>query len=72
MVVHLIMLHGLHGYELYINPDEVVSIRPPAQQTLIKEGFKCAISTADGKFVSVIETCEEVRKLIEQVKKNGG
>jgi hypothetical protein len=71
IVVHLILLHGLHGSEIYINTEEIVAIRSPAQQSLIKEGFRCFIATADGKFVNVIETCEEVSRLIEQIKKNG-
>jgi hypothetical protein len=67
IVIHLILLHGLHGHVLYINPDEVVAIRSPTQQSLLKEGVKCAIFTTDGKFVSVIETCNEVNRLIGQV-----
>jgi uncharacterized membrane protein len=71
IATRLILLHGLNNYELYINPDEIVTIRSPTQQSLLKEGVKCAISTVDGKFVSVIEPCTEVNRLIGQVKKNG-
>jgi hypothetical protein len=67
IAIHLILLHGLHGHVLYINPDEVVAIRSPTQQSLIKEGFNCAIFTTDGKFVSVIETCDKVNGLLGQV-----
>jgi hypothetical protein len=66
IAIHLILLHGLHGHVLYVNPDEVVAIRSPTQHSLLKEGYKCAISTTDGKFVSVIEPCDEVHRLIEK------
>jgi hypothetical protein len=64
IAIRLILLHGIHGHILYINPDEVVTLRSPTQQSLLQEGVKCAISTTDGKFVSVIETCDEVLRVI--------
>jgi uncharacterized protein YlzI (FlbEa/FlbD family) len=66
VAVHLILLHGLHGQLLYVNPKEVVAIRTSSHKELLIEGVKCAISTADGKFISVRETCDEVMRLIAQ------
>lgn len=64
----LIVLHGLDQMEITINPANVTSLRQ-AHETkpnkLFSSEVECMIGLTDGKFVTVIETCETVRKLIE-------
>lgn len=53
---------GPDKQKIEINPAEVVAIREPRGQneTHFHKEVHCLIFTSDGKFVGVIETCEEV------------
>jgi hypothetical protein len=53
-----------------INVDQVVSVRnaQPARDH-VQKNVHCIIHTADGKFITVIETCVEVRHLLEEARK---
>ncbi len=66
-LVVLVTVHQIDGREVQINPRQVVSIATPrdadAGRALV-EGVRCVISFVDGKFLSVSETCHEVRTLI--------
>jgi hypothetical protein len=43
---------------------------PDSQNKYLTGEAHCMISTSDGKFVSVVESCEQVRKLIEDAEKS--
>jgi len=68
----LIVLHSVDGYEIIVNPDQIAVMRPSSEATkgtpnqLIVTGVHCIIGLSDGKFVSVVETCDAVRALIEK------
>jgi uncharacterized protein YlzI (FlbEa/FlbD family) len=62
--VLLIELTGLRGQKIEINPAEITSIHNPNGDHLVSKDVRCIVFTADGKFVSVRETCTEV---IEQI-----
>ena len=64
----LIMLHAPHGHVIYLNPDSVTTLRAAAgeKNKLLIDDVKCLLNTLDGKFISVIETCETVLRLIER------
>lgn len=65
----LIVLHSVTGVPIEINPVMVTHLRYPEQGTrLFTEGARCMINMTDGKYVTVRETCAEVRALIEQRK----
>jgi len=66
MALVLILLHGPDGHEVRINPAEITSLRNPAAASdgLLHEKVKCVVATADGKYVSVVETCEEIQRLL--------
>ena len=55
-----------------IHNRQVVILRPSSEAAkgtpnqLIVTGVRCIVGLSDGKFVSVIETCEQVRVLIEK------
>jgi hypothetical protein len=69
-VLHLLKLTGLDGQMIEVNPDQIVSLRVPRedQERHIHEKAQCLIHTTDGKFISVIETCERVQRLLEESK----
>ena len=69
MLATLIVLHSVAGIPIEINPAMVTHLRQPEFKTpSFTEGARCMINMADGKYVTVRETCAEVRTLIEQRK----
>jgi hypothetical protein len=69
--VVLVLLHTPKGYEVYVNPESVTSMhadRPGATHEVFTDAVKCLLNLSDGKFVSVIETCDQVRALLEEAK----
>ena len=67
----IIVLHGLAGEEIDINAPSITSMRAAPSSKSNKhftEGVRCMVSTSDGKYVTVTETCDEVRRAIEQTK----
>jgi hypothetical protein len=73
VVYHLLMMHLPGGRPIYINPGEVVILREPPhpKQGYVHEDTMCVVQTTDGKNTNVIETCEQIRKQIEEIKQNG-
>jgi uncharacterized protein YlzI (FlbEa/FlbD family) len=69
ILLHLIVLHGLDGNEININPNEITVMRGKEQGKHLPSTAECAISMADGKFVAVKETCNEVRQKIEALER---
>jgi hypothetical protein len=68
IVLHLIVLHTVDGHEVSINPKQVTSLHAAKDDQANKhyvEDARCIISLTDGKFVTVIERCDAVRKLLE-------
>lgn len=64
----LLVLHGPNGHAITLNPQQVTSLHaavPGQKNQQISDAVKCLINTTDGKFVSVIETCDDVRRMIE-------
>lgn len=69
MIAILVLLHALDGHVILINPHAVTSMHASAGPNVhVADGVQCLINTSDGKFVSVIETCEKVRELIASPK----
>lgn len=67
--LRLIVLHYPDGQPVEINPAQVTSTRGPVasgQQTHFSTKVKCMVNLTDGKFVAVVETCAEVRALLEK------
>jgi hypothetical protein len=69
VAVFLVVLHTLDGRDIIINPAQVTSMREAhdddADHKAFTGGVRCMINTTDGKFVTVIEECETVRKMVE-------
>jgi len=67
-LIALILLHGPNGHEISVSPRLITSMHaaiPGQPNKQFNDDVNCVINTADGKFVSVVETCDEVRTLIE-------
>lgn len=64
----VIILHGVGGYEIVVNPRLITSMRGPEGHKNFIEGARCLINLSDGKYVTVIETCKEVRNRMEEAK----
>ncbi|MCA1452147.1 hypothetical protein I6F35_02820 [Bradyrhizobium sp. BRP22] len=73
IVLRLVLLHGPDGHEIALNPEQITTMRaalPGSQNKHLTQDARCMISTSDGKFVSVVESCDQVRKLIEDAEKS--
>jgi hypothetical protein len=68
----LVLLHAPTGSAIYVNPDTVTTMRSPTAEKNkhFTDEAKCLLNTSDGKFISVIETCDEVRELFKKRKEN--
>jgi len=66
-LVFLIAVHDPSDNILRINPAEIIMLRPAPLERRgnYDEKVHCLINLADGKAVAVMETCEQVRDLIE-------
>jgi hypothetical protein len=68
IAVQMIVLHSVEGHEVTISSRQVTSLRaskPDHPNTLLTGAVNCVIGLADGKFVTVIESCADVREMIE-------
>ncbi len=62
----LIVLHSGSGTPLELNTQMVTNLRNPEPGNgAFSKGVQCQVNMVDGKFVTVKETCAEVRKLME-------
>jgi len=60
------------GAQVAINAREIVSLRNVTGSESLADGVHCQVSTLDGKYLAVIETCREVIEgLVEAAKKAG-
>jgi uncharacterized protein YlzI (FlbEa/FlbD family) len=72
IVVHLVLLHTIDGRETLINPEQVASIthrNADEPNKLLVDSVECVIGFSNGKFVSVIEHCDEVKRKLEEAGK---
>jgi hypothetical protein len=65
----LLVLHGPDGREIDVSVNEITSLQckmPKIENRLFHSGVNSIVNTSDGKFVSVVETCTQIRELIEK------
>lgn len=69
-LVEMILLHGPGGAELAVNPAQVTSLRARTTESegFFTPGVECMINLADGKFITVRETCEYVRERLREAR----
>jgi hypothetical protein len=64
----LILLHGVDGREIDVALDEITSLHcklPDKENKMFVDGVNAIVNLTDGKYVSVRETCGEVRDIIK-------
>jgi hypothetical protein len=65
-----IVLHGPGGYEVNVNPKRITSMRsgvPGQKNKVIHENARCVLNMDDGKFIAVIETCDQVHQALKEI-----
>lgn len=69
VALHLVVLHSLDGREVHIAPEQVTSLHASKDDVPNKNiagAVRCVVGLTDGKFVSVLERCDEVKRMLEQ------
>jgi hypothetical protein len=68
VLFELMVLHNPDGREIDINPAEITSLREAkpdnASDKEFAPGVRCMINLSDGKYVAVIETCQDIRAIL--------
>jgi len=65
----MIILHSGAGTPIDLNAEKITNMRSPEPGNKnFSDNVKCQVNMVDGKFVTVKETCAEVRKLMEATK----
>jgi len=68
----LVILHRADGGEVAVSPSHITSMHSKApdrgQNKLVAPEAHCIVWLADGKQVSVLETCDVVQKLMNETK----
>jgi len=62
-----IVLKTPDGRTVHVNPKQVVSTSQSTGK-LLSENVRCVIYTTDGRFISVVETCEDIKARLEELK----
>jgi len=58
----LIELHGPGGHRIYVNPNQITSIREPQTKGGFTKDARCLIVLTNRNLITVTETCEQVRQ----------
>jgi hypothetical protein len=69
--VELITLHMIDGRVVQVNPRQVTHLladTPDGHNKVLPEAVNCVVKFTDGAFLSVAESCEAVRELMEGAK----
>ena len=73
----LIVLHNVDGTEVLVAASQIVALQAtneggargnPRSNDLIARGHHCVVALTNGKFVSVVETCEAIAQAMEKTK----
>lgn len=58
------------GLAVDLNPSEIVSMRKPRAEDkrVVHGAVRCVIATSDGKFIGVLEDCEEIERRIKELR----
>ncbi|KYK50076.1 hypothetical protein A1D31_22455 [Bradyrhizobium liaoningense] len=70
VVQALLSFELLDGREVLINPIHIVSLSETAEDRdpkdkLLTDKAHCVVSLSNGKFISVAETCDSIRRRVE-------
>ena len=65
LMLTMVILHSGAGTPIDLNADAITNMRNPDGHKHFSGNVHCQINMSDGKFVTVKETCAEVRRLME-------
>lgn len=65
-ITFFVMFTGPEHQVIQINPEKVTTFRRPRGNDHLGKETHCVIFTTDGKFISVVESCEEVHDRLEK------
>jgi hypothetical protein len=71
IALHLVIFHTVDGHEVAINPAQVTNMygaKDDQENKLFTNSVRCVIGLTDGKFVTVAESCDEVKRKLEEAK----
>lgn len=63
-----IAVHTIDGRDVLINRQAIVTVggpRSPTDQQLLTDKAVCLITLVDGKFVTVMESCDSIQKQLQ-------
>lgn len=72
IVMYWLVLHAPGGHEVSVNVKRINSMHAGEggnENKLFTREVRCVISMDNGKLVNTIETCEQVRRAIEELEK---
>jgi hypothetical protein len=69
----MIVLHSAAGVAIDVNTELITHLRGPEPASsgvggVFTPNVKCQINMSDGKFVTVVESCKEVRSIMDNRK----
>jgi hypothetical protein len=69
-VLNFIVVHAPGGAAIEINPSQIVLLRERTVQTgeHITKDANCQITFSDGKYITTIETCAEIKRKLDSVR----
>jgi len=66
-VIELLLLQAMDGHQIHVNKDAIVTISEPRKiGRMGTDKFNCVIGLTSGKYVTVVETCDSVRKRMKE------
>ena len=70
MLAAFVMLHTVDGRDVAVNHDQIASVthaKDGESNKLLTAGVQCVLNMTNGKFISVIERCDDVLRKLEGV-----
>jgi len=65
----MIVLHSAAGVAIDVNTELITHLRAPEPNNpAFTPNVKCQVNMSDGKFVTVVESCREVRSIMDNRK----
>jgi hypothetical protein len=74
IVMQWLILHAPGGQDIAVNIKQITSMRagdPVTKNKIIAGEVRCVLNMDDGKFISVIETCGDIRRMINDLETAG-
>ena len=71
VTLQLVIFHTVDGHEVAINPAHItnmIAAKDDQENKLFTDSVRCVINLTDGKFITVAESCDMVRRRLEEAK----